>query len=65
MKNITHWLTSSKRHDDQLIKYIATIKSENANYSAPKLLSFSNKSKTYRRERDSDVVSPPSRKMIY
>lgn len=65
MKNITHWLTSSKRHDDQLIKYIATIKSENANYSAPKLLSFSHKPKIRRRDRDSDGVSPPSRKMIY
>lgn len=50
MKNITHCLTSSKRHDDQLIKYIATIKSENANYSAPKLLSYSDQPKTRRRE---------------
>lgn len=65
MKNITHWLTSSKRHDDQLIKYIATIKSENANYSAPKVLSFSDKPKVRRSERDDNVVSPPSRKMIY
>lgn len=65
MKNITHWLTSSKRHDDQLIKYIATIKSENANYSAPKHLSSSDKLKIHTSKRDRDVVSPPSRKMIY
>lgn len=37
MKNITHSHTRSKRHDDQLIKYIATIKSENANHSPPRV----------------------------
>lgn len=37
MKNITHSHTRSKRHDDQLIKYIATIKSENASHSPPRV----------------------------
>lgn len=43
---------SCKRHGDQLIKYIATIKSENANYSGPGSPSLSVECEKRRSERD-------------